>query len=335
VVPGALRAAEESASRFDDVLQAHGVDRLRRDDVTTLQLNVGRRCNQACHHCHVDAGPTRTESMSDEVVVRVLELVRANRGIHTIDITGGAPELHPAFRAMVLAFRVQGRTVVDRCNLTVFFEPGMGDLPEFLAAHRVEIVASLPCYGPQNVDRQRGRGVFDRSIAALRRLNALGYATPGRGLRLHLVYNPLGASLPPPQAELEEEYRSALRRDFGIEFDRLFALTNMPIKRFANMLDRTGAYGRYMSLLVNHFNPATVPGLMCRSLLSVGYDGRLYDCDFNQMLEMPLGAAEAGGPRTVWDVDSVGSLSGRRVATAPHCFGCTAGAGSSCSGALE
>lgn len=333
-MPQAARVADERTPGFDDLLQAGGIDRLRRDEVTTLQVNVGRRCNQACHHCHVEAGPARTESMSEEVVMRVFDLVGANRGIHTVDITGGAPELHPAFRAMVLAFRVQGRTVIDRCNLTVFFEPGMGDLPEFLAVHQVEIVASLPCYEAESVDRQRGRGVFDRSIAALRRLNALGYAQPGTGLRLNLVYNPLGAALPPPQAALENQYRLTLRRDFGIEFDRLFTVTNMPIKRFAETLARSGGHAAYMSLLTNHFNPSTVPRLMCRSLLSVGYDGRLYDCDFNQMLELELGAAEQGGPRTIWDVSDVGALRGRSVATGPHCFGCTAGSGSSCGGAL-
>lgn len=331
----AARAADDGQPGFDGVLAAHGLAPLVRETPTTLQLNVGRRCNQACHHCHVEAGPSRTEMMSDDVVTRVIAVVAANPEIRVVDITGGAPELHPDFPTMVIALRALGRTVIDRCNLTVFFEPGMDDLPEFLAAHGVEIVASLPCYGPENVDRQRGRGVFDRSIAALRRLNSLGYAESGSGLRLHLVYNPLGPSLPPPQAALEEQYRVALRRDVGVEFDRLFALTNMPIKRFADMLDRTGAHGRYMSLLVNHFNAATVPGLMCRSLVSVGYDGRLYDCDFNQMLELPLGAAHGGGTRTIWELDWVTDLRGRRVATGPHCFGCTAGAGSSCTGTLE
>jgi radical SAM/Cys-rich protein len=267
-------------------------------------------------------------------VTRVLEIVRANRGIHTVDITGGAPEMHPAFRAMVLAFRVQGRTVIDRCNLTVFFEPGMGDLPEFLAGHEVEIVASLPCHQAENVDRQRGRGVFDRSIVALRRLNALGYARRGTGLRLNLVYNPLGASLPPPQGALEDRFRVSLRREFGIEFDRLLTVTNMPIGRFATTLMRSGAHAAYMSVLVNHFNPATLPGLMCRSLLSVGYDGRLHDCDFNQMLDVGLGASVDGGPATVWDLSDVSVLRRRRIATGAHCFGCTAGAGSSCGGAL-
>ncbi len=329
------RPVADDRQQFAEVLRAHGVGPLRRGEVTTLQLNVGRRCNQACHHCHVEAGPTRTEAMDERVVRRVVELVQANRGIRTVDVTGGAPELHPDFRAMVLAFRVLGRAVVDRCNLTVFFESGMEELPEFLAAHGVEIVASLPCYVAENVDRQRGRGVFDRSIVALRRLNALGYAIEGTGLRLNLVYNPLGPSLPSSQAVLEHRYRVALRREFGLEFDRLFVLTNMPIKRFAAMLERTGASAAYMSLLVNHFNPATVPDLMCRSLLSVGYDGSLYDCDFNQMLEIGLGAGEAGDPRTIWEIDSLEALRGRAIATGAHCFGCTAGAGSGCGGALR
>lgn len=275
------------------------------------------------------------EMVSADVVTRALALVTANPEIRVVDITGGAPELHPEFRAMVIAFRTLGRTVIDRCNLTIFFEPGMEDLPRFLAAHGVEIVASLPCYRAENVDRQRGRGVFDRSIAALRQLNAFGYGKTGSGLRLHLVYNPLGPALPASEAVLEQEFRVALRHDFDIEFDDLFVLTNMPIKRFADVLYRTGAYGKYMSLLVNHFNPATVQGLMCRSLVSVGYDGRLYDCDFNQMLELPLGAGSGGGPRTIWELDRVAQLRGRPVATGSHCFGCTAGAGSSCTGALE
>jgi len=208
----------------------------------------------------------------------------------------------------------------------------MEDLPEFLAEHRVEVVASLPCYGPENVDRQRGHGAFDKSIAALRRLNALGYGTEQR---LDLVYNPVGAFLPPPQAELETRYREELRGRFGLEFHRLLTLTNMPINRFAAALAREGRHAAYMSLLVNHFNPATVAALMCRSLVSVGFDGRLYDCDFNQMLELPLGAGRGGGPRTVWDLSSLDRLAGSPIATGRHCFGCTAGAGSSCGGALQ
>jgi radical SAM/Cys-rich protein len=228
--------------------------------------------------------------------------------------------------------RRRGRRVIDRCNLTIFFEPGYEDLPEFLAANEVDVVASLPCYTAANVDQQRGRGVFDGSIRALTRLNDLGYGRPGSPLRLDLVYNPLGASLPPPQARLEAQYREELRRLFGIEFHQLLTITNMPIRRFARTLERTGQSATYMSLLVNHFNPGTVDGLMCRSLVSVGFDGRLYDCDFNQMLGMPIGARARA--RTIWDLDDIDALVGAPIATGPHCFGCTAGAGSSCSGAL-
>ncbi len=224
--------------------------------------------------------------------------------------------------------------MIDRCNLTICVDPGFEDLPEFLAAHQVEIVASLPCYTPDNVDNQRGRGVFDDSIRALRRLNGLGYGRPGSAHRLDLVYNPLGPSLPPPQAALEAKYREELGRWFGIEFHQLFTITNMPIRRFAQTLERTGQHAAYMSLLVARFNPATVPALMCRSLVSVGFDGRLYDCDFNQMLDLPIGAA-CQRARTIWDIDALDTLTRASIATGSHCFGCTAGAGSSCAGALS
>jgi len=319
------------AADFDATLARHGVGPLLGAGVTTLQVNVGKRCNQACHHCHVEAGPTRTEIMGEAVARRVLELVAASADVAVVDLTGGAPELNPHFRWLAREARRLGRHVIDRCNLTVLFEPGMEDLSEFLAAHDVEVVASLPCYGAENVEKQRGRGVFDKSIEALRRLNALGYGRPESPLVLNLVYNPVGAFLPPPQAELEARYKDELRRGFGIEFHRLFTITNMPIKRFAEFLARQGQQEAYASLLVNHFNPATVPGLMCRTLLSVGWDGSLSDCDFNQMLEMPLGA----GPRTIWELESIDRLAGRPVATGAHCFGCTAGAGSSCGGALQ
>ncbi len=266
------------------------------------------------------------------VAARVVELLAATPSIEVVDLTGGAPELCPHFRWLVGEARRLGRRVIDRCNLTILLEPGMEDLADFLAANRVEVVASLPCYGPEKVDRQRGHGVFAKSIAALRRLNALGY---GAERRLDLVYNPVGASLPPPQQVLEARYREELRGRFGIEFHRLLTLTNMPINRFAAALAREGRQAAYMSLLVNHFNPATVPTLMCRSLLSVGFDGRLYDCDFNQMLGLPLGAGRGAAPRTVWDVSSLDGLAGRPIATGTHCFGCTAGAGSSCGGALQ
>jgi len=322
----------DAAAHFAGTLAAHGLGPLVRGPTTTLQVNVGKRCNQACHHCHVEAGPQRGEMMSYEVATRVLILLASSPGVELLDLTGGAPELNPNFRWLIREARRLGRRVIDRCNLTVLLEPGMEDLPDFLAAHRVEVVASLPCYGPANVDRQRGQGVFEKSIAALRRLNALGYGTERR---LDLVYNPVGAFLPPPQAELEARYREELHGRFGLEFHRLLTLTNMPINRFAAALAREGRHAAYMSLLVNHFNPATVPALMCRSLVSVGFDGRLYDCDFNQMLELPLGAGRGGGPRTVWDVRSLTGLAEHPIATGAHCFGCTAGAGSSCGGALQ
>jgi radical SAM/Cys-rich protein len=315
---------------FARTLASHGVAPLQRSHATTLQLNVGRRCDLACHHCHVEAGPKRTEAMSRETAERALELLAASPGITTVDLTGGAPELHEVFRPLVEGARALARGVIDRCNLTTLSLPGQEDTAEFLAGHGVRIVASLPCTSSGNVDAQRGRGVFERSIEALQRLNALGYARAGSGLGLDLVYNPLGPSLPPPQRELEARYREELRRDFGIEFGSLLTLTNMPIRRFAHALERDGRLDAYLSLLVNHFNPATAAGLMCRDTLSVGFDGALYDCDFNQMLELPLGSRA----RSLFDVDSFEEVAGEPVATAPHCFGCTAGTGSSCGGSL-
>ena len=319
---------------FAATLQVAGLPELRRGPVTTLQVNVGRLCNLACHHCHVEAGPTRKEIMPASVAERILDLLEHNPAVGVLDLTGGAPEMNPSFRLLVSEARRMGREVIDRCNLTVFFEPGYEDLPEFLAAQGVQIVASLPCYREDNVDRQRGRGTFAGSIDALQRLNALGFGRPGSPLRLDLVYNPGGATLPPPQAALEAQYRQELARLFGIEFHGLLTITNMPIRRFAATLAREQKHDAYMSLLVNHFNPAAVPGLMCRSLLSVGWDGALYDCDFNQMLQIPLGAGPVAKARTVWDLDTFGGLDGARVATGQHCYGCTAGSGSSCSGAL-
>jgi radical SAM/Cys-rich protein len=318
------------AADFDDSLREHGFAALRRFDVTTLQINVGKLCNQACHHCHVEAGPKRTEIMSAEVADRILNLLISSPTIQVVDITGGAPELNPNFSRAVLLSRALGRHVIDRCNLTVFFEPGQQDLPEFLAANRVEITASLPCYTAENVDQQRGKGVFDKSIRALKLLNNLGYGMPGSELQLNLVYNSLGAFLPPAQEKLERDYKKQLRQHFGIEFNQLFTITNMPIKRFSEFLIRNGQLAEYMSLLVNHFNPVTVEHLMCRSLVSVSWDGKLYDCDFNQMLGI-----EAPGQRTIWDIESFSELANRKIATGGHCFACTAGAGSSCGGSLQ
>jgi len=328
----AWEPALKSTPRFDDALEAVGAGSLRRGHVTTLQVNVGKLCNMACHHCHVDAGPKRTEIMPREVVERVIELLASNSGVETLDLTGGAPELNPSFRSMVAEARRLGRQVIDRCNLTVLFEHGQEDLAEFLAASGVHLVASLPCYGEENVDKQRGRGAFEKSIRALCRLNELGYGSGESGQLLDLVYNPVGAFLPPEQAGLEASYKDELRQHFGVRFDRLLTITNMPIKRFAVWLDKTGQLGAYMSLLVNHFNPATVDGLMCRSLLSIGWDGRVYDCDFNQMLNLSIGDPRV---QTIWDIQCLDVLSGANVTTGVHCFGCTAGAGSSCSGALQ
>jgi radical SAM/Cys-rich protein len=313
---------------FDDTLAAHGLGVLRRAETTTLQVNVGLRCDLACHHCHVGAGPKRTEALGERLAARVLEVLRRSPQLATLDLTGGAPELNPHFRALVRGARALGRRVLDRCNLTVLLEPGQEDTAELLAAEGVEVVASLPCYTAENVDAQRGKRVYERSLAALRRLNALGYGRPGSGLSLSLVYNPLGAFLPPPQQQLEDDYRRELGA-LGIAFDRLLALANMPIQRFARELARRGEHDAYLSLLAHHFNPATTQALMCRSTLSVAWDGALYDCDFNQALGLPL-----RGPRTLFELDDVAELGGLAIATAPHCFGCTAGAGSSCGGAL-
>jgi len=320
----------DPSSCFPSTLARHGLPPLRRAAPTTLQVNLGKRCDLACHHCHVEAGPKRSETMDARTAGRVLELLARESSLTTLDLTGGAPELCAQFRPLVEGARKLGREVIDRCNLTVLLLPDQSGTAEFLAAHRVRIVASLPCYTRENVDQQRGRGVFAGSLEALGRLNALGYGLPGSPLGLDLVYNPLGASLPPDQSALEIRYRAELRELFGIEFHRLFTITNVPIKRFAHALAREGREAEYLSLLVSHFNPRTVEGLMCRHLVSVAWDGALYDCDFNQMLELPLG----GRRRSVWDVEALSPLAGEPVATGPHCHACTAGAGSSCGGAL-
>ena len=297
-------------------------------------MNVGKRCNQACHHCHVDAGPKRTEIMARGTAERAVELLAASAATDTVDLTGGAPELNPHFGYLVESARALGRKVIVRCNLTVLFEAGMQHLPDLYRRNEVELICSLPCYTADNVDRQRGHGVFDRSIEALQLLNSIGYGRAGSPLVLNLVYNPVGDFLPPAQAGLETKYHEELGHLFGVEFHHLFTITNMPIKRFAEQLRRTQRWDDYLGLLVNHFNPATVEGLMCRSLVSVDWQGRLYDCDFNQMLELPLPAG-ASAARTLWDVERLDELAGLEIATETHCFGCTAGAGSSCGGALS
>ncbi len=310
---------------------------LTRSTLTTLQVNLGKRCNMACLHCHVEAGPKRTEEMSVEHIDDILELLSLSPQISTLDVTGGAPELHPHFKRLVSGARDLGRRVIDRCNLSILLEPGQEDLAHFLAEQRVEVVASLPCYLEANVERQRGKGSFSKSVEGLLILNALGYGLPESGLILNLVYNPTGPSLPPPQPALEEAYHQQLKTRFGIEFNYLFTITNMPIKRFQTQLQHNGELERYQALLIDHFNSATLEGLMCRELLSVSWDGRLYDCDFNQMLELPLGAApqNLSALLELARSQSLQHIEGAKIHTASHCFGCTAGAGSSCGGALS
>lgn len=322
-----------TAGLFAAALLSRGLAAPVRSRVTTLQVNVGKRCNLACRHCHVDAGPNRTESLSRDVAERIIALLDASPSVRTLDLTGGAPELCESFRYLVTEARQRGLEVIDRCNLAILLEEGMEGLAQFLADRRVHIVASLPCYTQENVDRQRGRGAFDKSLRALWLLGSLGYGRV-QGRELDLVYNPLGPSLPPPQEKLERDYRERLRSEFGIEFDRLLTITNMPINRFAHDLERSGQREAYMHLLNEHFNAATLPGLMCRSLVSVDYRGDLYDCDFNQVLGVGLGSARGNGARGIWGIRSLEELGGDAIATADHCLGCTAGAGSSCTGAL-
>ncbi|HEX7953694.1 MAG TPA: arsenosugar biosynthesis radical SAM (seleno)protein ArsS [Burkholderiales bacterium] len=315
-------------------LQVTAFPALQRQRLTTLQVNLGYRCNQTCVHCHVNAGPTRTEMMDAQTLALIPDVMRA-RGITTLDLTGGAPELHDGFRTLVRAARAQGVEVIDRCNLTVLFEPGQEDLAQFLADHKVTVVASMPCYSVENVDKQRGKGTFDKSVAALQTLNALGYGRTGSGLTLNLVYNPQGAVLPPAQAGLQAAYKRELLQHFGIVFNELFTLANMPIQRFGSTLISKGQFNDYMRLLKENFASANLANVMCRSLVSVDWQGHLYDCDFNQMLglALPDSRARAQRPhlRDLLDEDPAG----RPIRVADHCYGCTAGQGSSCGGALH
>ena len=293
-----------------------------------LQINVGKLCNQTCKHCHVDAGPDRREIMQRDIAELCMRALRIS-DIPTVDITGGAPELNPSFRWMVEESKALGRHVIDRCNLTVLLLPSQADLVEFLAQHDVEVVASLPYFLADRTDAQRGEGVFDKSIEAIRRLNNLGYGTPGSTRKLNLVYNPVGAFLPPAQHAIEADYRRELDKRYGVSFNSLYTITNMPISRFLEFLVRTGNYDRYVEKLINSFNPSAVDGLMCRYTLSVGWDGTLYDCDFNQMLDMRV---NSGAPAHIRDFDAA-ALAKRAISVGQHCYGCTAGAGSSCGGA--
>lgn len=304
---------------------------LRRNKLDTLQVNLGYLCNQQCLHCHVNAGPRRTEIMARETVEQVLAYLRA-ANIRTLDLTGGAPELNPHFRDIVRAARAQGTRVIDRCNLTILEEPGQEDLAEFLAMQRVEVIASLPCYLEDNVDRQRGKGVFAASIRALRRLNALGYGQPDSGLILNLVYNPQGPSLPPAQGPLQTDYKRHMSDEYGIVFNQLFTLANMPIQRFGSTLISKGQFEDYMTLLREAHQDANLESVMCRDLISIDWQGYVYDCDFNQMLGLPLRLN--GRPRThIKDLMGV-NLTGNPIVVKDHCYGCTAGQGSSCGGAL-
>jgi len=324
----ATLAGTRTSPTFEDAVAGCGHDPLRAAAISTLQINLGKRCNQACRHCHVDAGPDRREVMAPTVVDACLKFLEAS-DIPTVDITGGAPEMHPCFRDIVRRARAAGRHVMDRCNLTITQLPNYSDLPDFLADYRVEVIASLPSFAARLTDTQRGSGVFEASIAALRRFNELGYGIDGSGLLLHLVTNPVGAFLPGSQTALEVDWKRELHRRHGVTFNRLYTITNMPISRFLQFLIDSGNLQGYMDRLAGAFNPAAVDGLMCRNTLSVGWDGQLYDCDFNQMLE--LGTADEA-PRTIFDATPA-ALTGRRIVVGPHCFGCTAGAGSSCGGA--
>jgi radical SAM/Cys-rich protein len=319
------------------LLKASKFPAIARQHLSTLQVNLGYKCNQSCVHCHVDAGPHRTEMMEGDLLGMISQVLKA-RNIETLDLTGGAPELHAGFKRIVAEARALGVRVIDRCNLTIFFEPGQEELAQFLADQKVEVVASLPCYSMERVDKQRGKGVFDLSIAALQKLNALGYGKPGTGLILNLVYNPQGAVLPPNQSALQAEYKKELFAHFSIVFNELFALTNMPIKRFGSMLISKGEFKPYVQLLKDSFVQSNLDGVMCRSTVSVDWQGYLYDCDFNQQLGLAIptqisaDASSAKRPhlRDLLQTD----LKGNAIQVADHCYGCTAGQGSSCAGAL-
>lgn len=327
---------------FDETLARSATEAfpLTRRSSTTLQVNIGLTCNLACRHCHVESSPSRTETMPRIVAERLVELAAAEPSLQVADITGGAPEMHAEFRFLVESFSRLGLSVIDRCNLAVLLEPDQQDLVSFLARHNVRVVASLPCYSATNVEAQRGDGAFEASIRALRLLNDAGYGRPDSSLQLDLVYNPVGPTLPPPQVALEADYKRELKRAFDIDFSSLICITNMPIKRFADDLLIHKKLNDYMSLLVSSFNSSTVDNVMCRDMVHVAWDGSLYDCDFNYALEMGVPAPNlqgVDGPRSlsVFDIDSLSELATRHIATGKHCYGCTAGSGSSCGGSLE
>jgi radical SAM/Cys-rich protein len=310
-------------------LSTSGLFPLTATGIHVFQINVGKLCNQTCHHCHVDAGPDRREIMSRETAELCIRAL-AQTEIPTVDITGGAPELNPNFRWLVQEARALGRHVIDRCNLTILLVPSQADLPAFLASNQVEIICSLPYFLAGQTDAQRGQGVFEKSLEALRLLNSLGYGLPESPLKLNLVYNPAGAFLPPAQASIERDFRRELGRRYGVVFHSLYTITNMPISRFLEFLLRTGNYERYMDRLIQAFNPRAAEGVMCRNTLSVGWDGSLYDCDFNQMLDLKV---NGGSPVHIRDF-SLERLQSREIVVGEHCYGCTAGSGSSCGGTV-
>ena len=316
---------------FKSMLDENGLE-LKRNSTKILQVNIGKLCNLACHHCHVESGPKRTENMNEITALRLIELIKISTQITTVDITGGAPELNPYFRSVVEASRQSGKEVIVRCNITILYEKNQEDTAQFFKDQNVKVVASLPCYSKENVEKQRGRGVFDKSIEGLKLLNNLGYGKVGTNLVLDLVYNPGGAFLPPDQKKLESEYKRELKELFNIEFNSLFTITNMPIKRFLDDLKRQDKLEDYYSLLINNFNPHSVENLMCKSLVSISHEGKIYDCDFNQMLEMPI----VNESNDLWKIESFdGLFINDLIHTAKHCFACTAGAGSSCSGTIN
>ena len=317
----------DTVTPFDDALRSCDLYPLRADGIATLQVNLGKKCNQACHHCHVDAGPNRTEMMGDAVMERCLALLERER-IPVADITGGAPEMHPRYRDFIERARGIGVTVMTRCNLTILREPGMQGLPAFWKTHSVVVAASLPYFRREETDAVRGKGVFEKSVEALKQLNEEGYGVDGSGFTLNLVYNPAGAFLPAPQEAMERQFRGELQKHHGVVFNHLFTMSNMPIARFKDYLNRKNAYGSYLQRLSGAFNPAAAANAMCRSMVSVGWDGFLFDCDFNQMLGLRV---NHGAPFHIdeWDQRA---LAGRQIVTGAHCYGCTAGQGSSCGG---
>ncbi len=327
VAPQTANAVPECGPHFHEVLNSHALE-LKHARPNELQINLGKLCNLACHHCHVDAGPKRTEIMTWPVMQKILAWAE-HAGIEKADLTGGAPELNPHFREFCDALIKLGIEITSRCNITVLYEPGQEDLAQWYADRKIRLVCSLPCYTEDNVDAQRGKGVFDKSISGLQWLNELGYGKDSE-LSLDLVYNPGGAFLPPPQESLEQDYRDMLGENFGIVFSSLLAITNIPVNRFAHALKRDGEIEGYQHLLVSNFNASTVDNLMCRHLINLDWEGRVFDCDFNQMLEIPLSGGEE---RYLWDI-GIDDIEGQAIATNRHCFGCTAGAGSSCGGVL-